>query len=841
MALASAVALLGGSMAVATPAVAASANSVTVDLNATTGEITHGATGFLYGLADDGVPSDTLLNGLTSLHTTVGRAPGGAQHPNGDAIATADQWKRNGGGDIQIYMKDYYSQWGYEAYSGSMEEDYVPKIEQMVNAVNESPYAQSFVYVPFNEPDYNDANYNKSDKFDALLEDWDTAYRTIKTLDPDARIAGLNFAVYDSAKYEAFLKHAVENDTVPDIVTWHELDGAIPRIYEDIENWRALEDEYLGVDSDLPISINEYAKSGGDEQVQPGTLVQYISRFETAGVSAALPYWYPAGDLDWLATHNNQATGSWWLYSWYGQMKGQLLEVAMTDRDQSMQALAAYDESTRQTRVLFGGDTSSTLTLNGLSSRYADGAHVTVYGVDATAKASNATKDVPEASDGPYRVAEYNISGDDATLELSGLNRYSAYYAIVTPGRTADETASGLYEAEYARVSGEATPMYEDGSDISGVGYVQGYDGADADTAFFVTAEKDGYYDLSVRYSSASDARIVLKLNRQDAVELELPGTGGSDAWGTAVARVYMPLGINQVDLTGGTYGIKVDSLEVLAADDDAVRTYEAESGYNDLEGAARVEGNIVSYIGNGEGNTLRFNNIEAAEEGDYTITFAYAHNEYTNDNEFQIVNRWADVTVNDDSSTTQRVVFANTRDWNDFWTTSIRVCLKEGSNTVMVGNATGYAPNLDYITVAKTAAQTSAKPDADPGTQPADKAELNKVIEQAKRIDADGYTSESYAALKDSLTKAEAILAKDDASQDEVDAAVAALRDGIGGLKEIVSGYDGQSGSDTSDLERDDRRNLGDTGTAVAGILSVAVVLIASGTVMLLWRKRSV
>lgn len=81
---------------------------ITVNLDQSTGPVEYGVTGFLYGLADDGVPTDTMVQGLGHLHTQVGRPTDGKQHPNGDCIQTANQWFRNGGQYIQIYLKDAY-------------------------------------------------------------------------------------------------------------------------------------------------------------------------------------------------------------------------------------------------------------------------------------------------------------------------------------------------------------------------------------------------------------------------------------------------------------------------------------------------------------------------------------------------------------------------------------------------------------------------------------------------------------------------------------------------------------------------------------------------------------
>ncbi|MBT1175810.1 hypothetical protein JS530_09930 [Bifidobacterium sp. LC6] len=299
---------------------------IAIDLNQSTGAVKYGATGFLYGLADDGVPTDTMLQGLSHLHTQVGRPTDGKQHPNGDSVETAGQWFRNGGQDIQIYLKDMYPiPWPYPSYSPNIEEDYLPKIKkQMDTAKNAGLDTSKVILITFNEPDIGDRNYRNSanptsDGFKRLLADWDTMYKFIKNYNAangtKFQVGGPNYNAYYEDAYDAFLKHAIEADTVPDVVTWHELNSAEAQGYlPHYNSWKKIEEKYLGADSNIPISINEYANRG-TQQVTPGVMVQYISHFENTKVSAALPYWFPAGDLDWLVTRNNQATGTWWLYN----------------------------------------------------------------------------------------------------------------------------------------------------------------------------------------------------------------------------------------------------------------------------------------------------------------------------------------------------------------------------------------------------------------------------------------------------------------------------------------------------------------------------------------------
>ena len=739
----------------------------TQNTNNTDCQITHGSTGFLYGLTDDGISSDTTLNGLSlsenSVH--VGKSPNGVQHPNGDVMNTTDQWKRNGGGEIQVYMKEAYKNFPYVAYGdGGMDGDYVPKLKAMVEEFNTKfpDYKDDIVWIPFNEPNINDANYwslaGSASVQKTFFEDWDKAVAAIRSVYPKARVGGPNFDHYDNSFYKKFIQHAKENGTVPDVITWHELADGFGSYLNHFQQWKAIEKEVLSdytppegtalqKGQTIKVSINEYAWKDQNgkaiEQVKPGRLLQYVARFEKTGAQGALPYWYPAGDLDWLVTKNNQVTGSYWLYYWYGLMKGNLLKVDLPNENGKPQVLASYDESSNQTQILLGGANDSTystmVNLSALSDKYPNGAHVTVYATDATASAdmNNVATSVPAASDGTYVVADQDltIANGQASLPLSNLKGDSAYYAVVTPATSQGKVSKNAVEAEYARRNGTATVNYGNATGYSGTGYVSGTDDT-ASSDFFVTSTKNGYNEVTLRYSAPkadgqnTERTITLKINpsessaRNDAQELtlQLPETEDANTWKTARIRVYMPLGLNQITVEGyGSQGVLIDSLASGNADDDAsVTRYEAEdTANNTLNGSSRVSadskasnGKLVGNVGNGANNWLQFNKVTVPEDGNYTLTIGYAQWEYTANNTWQIVNRWADMTVND--GTSKHLVFANTRGWSNFWTTSVRVNLRKGENTIRFGNAntgtasesgkaSGWAPNFDYIQVAPT------------------------------------------------------------------------------------------------------------------------------------------
>lgn len=748
----------------------------TENTNNTNCQITHGSTGFLYGLTDDGVSSDTTLNGLSldSNSVLVGKSPDGVQHPNGDVLNTTDQWKRNGGGEIQVYMKEAYKNFPYVAYGdGGMDGDYVPKLKEMVTKFNTKypDLKDDIVWIPFNEPDISDANYynltNYNSKYDSVrtkfFEDWNKAVEAIRSVYPQARIGGPNNSAYSDRFYRDFFQNAKEHGTVPDVVTWHELGSGFGSYLSNFQKWKTLEKDVLSdyappentglkQGQTIKVSINEYAWKDQNgkaiEQVKPGRLLQYVARFEKTGAQGALPYWYPAGDLDWLVTKNNQVTGSYWLYYWYGLMKGDLLKVDLPDENGKPQVLASYNKDSNQTQILLGGSNessySTTLNLSALPDKYPNGAHVTIYATDSTAPAnlSNVSVNIPAASDGPYVVAEQDLSiaNGQASLPLNNLKGDSAYYAVIAPATSQGKVSNSTVEAEYARRNGTAKVTYGNASGYSGTGYVEGAD-ATASSDFFVDSKKNGYNEVMLRYSAPkadgqnAKRTVTLKINpnensaRNDAQELtlQLPETKDANTWQTAKVRIYMPLGLNQITVEGyGTQGMLIDSVSTASADDSSVTRYEAEDSSNTFNGSAKASADnnasnsrIVGNVGNGANNWFQFNKVTVPEDGNYTLTIGYAQWEYTANNTWQIVNRWADMSVNGETS--KHLVFANTRGWSNFWTTSVRVNLKKGENTIRFGNAntgtasesgkaSGWAPNFDYIQVAPTVDSSSVK-----------------------------------------------------------------------------------------------------------------------------------
>lgn len=88
------------------------AQALKVDMGKTTGDFLGGASGTLYGLGDEGSPTDAILDGAR-VENSSQKPPTGSQHPSGDALALERQFFANGGRELAVYMQDYYPDWSY--------------------------------------------------------------------------------------------------------------------------------------------------------------------------------------------------------------------------------------------------------------------------------------------------------------------------------------------------------------------------------------------------------------------------------------------------------------------------------------------------------------------------------------------------------------------------------------------------------------------------------------------------------------------------------------------------------------------------------------------------------
>ncbi len=640
---------------------AAQSSSVVVDVASPQAPMRHGATGWLYGLGAPGIPSESLVAPL-GPGIAAQKPPAGLQHPAGDALLVAPDYRAAGGKEMQIYIQDIYPTWPYDQLGM---DDYVGKIKTVVHQVEQTGDPGFFVYVPFNEPDNNWYGYS-GDTLQRFLADWKAAVLAIRSIDKQARIAGPNFEHFKPDTYRQFFTFARDNHVLPNEVTWHELhDDFFTDWYSRYATYREIEKQ-LGI-APLPIVINEYAREKGDLAV-PGNLVQWIARFETSGVDACLAFWTPSGTLSDLVarTWTNRPTGAWWLYQLYGQMTGKRVAVNNAGANAiGLQALASYDETKKQARVLFGGKANDIeIKVHGLTSipDLRSKVHVSLWRIDSSGI---------EPTTGPELMSTENrpASAGDLTLTVTNANLTSAYYAIISPAFDEPKSQERSYLAAYATLSGHAAPVFTGGkASVAGDGAVE----------FIVQVPEDGFYRLSPHYALTREHGAVPDLAfTLNGSALNLSSNPSAAPHGAA-STAFLPGGINRVRISVRP-GVAIESLDLAPARGE-IATYDAPAAL--------------------ESQSVDFEGVNVPATGDYMLIVNYANDDHAHGGQIE---DFADILVN--NAPPKRSYFKNTFDANVCRTAVIPITLNAGKNTIRLTHPEdGQLPHIARIQIAVSA-----------------------------------------------------------------------------------------------------------------------------------------
>lgn len=563
---------------------------ITIDLGKTTGAFHGGASGTLYGVYGDGVPSKNLIDGM-KLRTVSTKAQDGPQHPGADALEVVKPLADATDGRVFIYMTDIHRGFPYEWPGETPKEKldtYVQKIAKQVGQVRQLPekYQDNLVFVPFNEPEGNmfgsgQWSYDRTswlnDPTDYFAA-WDRVYRLIKSDMPKAQIAGPNTSVL-FAQVKGFMEHTVEADTVPDYITWHELSHP-EAVRESVARYRAWEQEvFAGTDHEgmqLPINVNEYAFNYHTSV--PGQMIQWVTAIEESKVDADIAYWNIDGNLSDSAVQANRGNGQWWLFNAYASMTGDTVAVTppQPGRNYTLQGVATLDSSAKRARTIMGG-------ADGQSVAVFDNVPAKVFGkrVHAWIREIPWSGQIGDSAQ-PQLLAERNIDvvdGEvtipfgDADGGLPPLTKSSAYEIALTPAGSGTATApstvtwKGNYEAEDATYTGggyskngpEGRP-----ADVGKYYTSGGYDvgglrtGSDGVLTFSVDVPKTDTYDLSVFANSLNTYGLVqehgptnvfLRVDGANEQELHLPLGYKWVVWDHADTTVRLTEGTHKISL----------------------------------------------------------------------------------------------------------------------------------------------------------------------------------------------------------------------------------------------------------------------------------------------------
>ncbi len=761
------------SMGIMPGASAAEADAaLTVDLrpSANTGEIIHGAAGFLYGVSSDDVPTTNTIVPLKSkILCTKGAV--GTEHPYGDALDVAKTFLESGGQQVMMYNSNYYGVFGVtasiERYCEDLRRYICPAVVAWKAAWKEehgTPDApkdgtgkvvdidKAICYIPINEGTPAGNNFYQA---------WESYYNAIKSVDQKAYVVGPNSSHYDNCftygqNLNGFIQHCANNNCMPDIITWHELNTSDLRdmhthmntfrsLWNNI-NWTTYNNTHgtTGIPEIPQICFNEYAEMA--ECGVPGRLVNWISRLEDEKVTACLPFWHQANNLNDLAAGANEGNGAWWLYQWYGNMSGTTQPVSTTTEFSALYGVSTMDEAKKLSTTLLGGFTGDiAVKLNHVSdtATFADAEYVNVTVQETTYTGFHGVaQSTPTIIRGVYPVE----ADGSVTVMIPGALFENAYNVTMTRASETDLAAAGMvligssgdvYEAESAATSNGASaarpntsPSYHMSSDRAVNMPTNGT------LTYTINVPRDGKYKLEFLYGNGQGT-VRNDMNTHDPVNAvqtfaldhgeAVPVTMESTLFQTMCGMKTL-----YYDLTAGRHTIRITTTSRISSNmlyHDCLRVayagvygeavpafntvYEAElADFNKLLGNAdstvTTQSDIIGYSGGGyvkglsarrvpEGGGIRYT-IVVGDSGLYNLTLQYASNEAGT----------ANIYVGNTATVLDRVNKTMALPAGELWqSATASVYLQKGINVVDVDATVDIA--LDYLRVRALASQEHA------------------------------------------------------------------------------------------------------------------------------------
>lgn len=598
--------------------------TLTVDMTDEQGEIIHGAAGFLYGVSSEDVPTtNTMVPLKPKVLCTKGAL--GTEHPYGDALDVAKTFLESGGEQVMMYNSNYYGVFGvtadYKDYSEVLENTIAPCVREWKekwkkeHGTPEAPkdnigarvdIDEAIIYIPVNE---GTPNWGANTDFGIT---WKSYYEAIHKGDPEATIAGTNDWAYNSAfgyakdengndiqdeehKYDLddFLPYCIENNCLPDIFSWHELDqSCIVTMAEHKADFEAKWEKHWGEaikngttdEKQIPklpqICINEYAMSG--DCGVPGRLVNWMARLEETGMYGCLPFWHQANNLNDLAADANEANGAWWAFKWYGDMSGERLAVKSNASYDELYGLATIDDNKQNAKVLFGGqDGGTSVVLKHVDDteafKDAEKVHVKVESTSNVGLIGSQTE-VPAILEGTFPVNEDGsviVSVQDAKFS-------TAYCLTMTKAGEEDSVETPVvsvyqkyYEAEQGTYKGDAS-LSNSSLTVNTMSYAGPVSylsddyavvmKKDAKLTYTISVPTDGRYELNFIYGNGTgtrrndpanslslNLRQSMQVDNTEAIEMTMNNTLLTNTTGSH--REY-------VDLEAGSHTVTVTSLE---------------------------------------------------------------------------------------------------------------------------------------------------------------------------------------------------------------------------------------------------------------------------------------
>lgn len=578
-----------------------------VDAAVSMGEVSSRAAGYLYGIAQNGVPDAAMVESI-DVSSVSQKVIDGLQHPIGDVDQAAPLLDNCD--YITVYLQDSFDTWyycwqeidsmrkaGIYDCEKFVRERFHPLVTEKVTALKDKDYADRLVYCPYNEADNavwfgtpsEDGTWMMFDDAAKLrfYSAWKETYELIRSIDTDAVIGGPGYCDYDSYEIRHFLEWCKANDCLPDIMIYHELGERSALYWQDhVDDYRLIEKE-LGI-AELPIIVTEYGTMY--ECGAPADMLKYVVNIENSGVYGNIAYWRLANNLCDTAADNNSPNSNWWLFRWYADMEGDLLQSKVIDlfhadfanaikynydrfHYNGFTGIASLSEEKDEIDVICGGcDYSSGISFKNLGK--------TDLGNKVNVKIECVYYEgLSGIVNSPITVKEYTVNAIFGKLrvDIENPDPTAVYHVVIT--------AAGDEKADYVNENLPVRYEFEDGV-LSGFSYT--YDSAyattgqqngmvgglerdgDSVTVSFDTAES-GYYDLKLIYGNSNDgstpddrrdSQAVMTLDGK-AEELSFPNTIKSEYTDKMTLVRYLEKGKHSITLAHKNGTFVVDSMLV--------------------------------------------------------------------------------------------------------------------------------------------------------------------------------------------------------------------------------------------------------------------------------------
>ncbi len=630
-----------------------------IDAAVSEGEISSRASGFLYGLAESGVPDPAMVESI-DIASVSQKVIDGLQHPVGDIDHVADNLRSCD--YLVVYLQDCYDTWYYcHAQIAEMrangtydceefvDESFLPQVEDMVAKLNSKDYSDRLVYCPYNEcdntvwfgtPHDNGAWYAFDDEArQNFYAAWKKTYNLIRCIDSDALIGGPGYCDYDAFEIEDFLKFCKENDCLPDIMIYHELGVTSSLWWQDhIDEYKEIE-KSLGI-AEMPIIITEYGTM--EECGNPADMLQYVVKIEQSGAYANAAFWRLANNLCDTAADDNSPNSNWWLFRWYADMEGSLLQSEIIDilhsdfanvikynRDKfhysQLTGMGSMTENGDRIEVLCGGcDYPSDVVIKNLDAsligKKADIRIECVYYEGLSGIVSE-----------PITVREYTekIRFDKLKIELKNPDPTAVYHIVVTPNEGGDieefeNTALPVrYEFEDGILGGTAytyDSAYATTGQISGMVGGLEHEGDSVTVSFDIP--ESGEYELDIIFGNSNDGRT--PDDRKDSLALlTLDGAGETVSFPNTIKSEYTDKYIKNVYLEKGTHTLTFAHKQgTFVVDSMLVKRYEEKEEIAVLPDGDRTTESLKSFLAVAPYDG--YYKVDAGVEAEFAVDNAY-------------------------------------------------------------------------------------------------------------------------------------------------------------------------------------------------------------------------